>query len=244
MALSEDGRDMREADLERNFRKLVRIVGENQLGRYSSIWSFKGGNDGFYFGARSIFNRFKVSLHANNHRGYIAQSKSFKDGIVRPRQGLLEWALPSPGLLGAVQAASIKLPANFMFDAEPPYVRQRKTLVFGIQPECALEVGIFLSNEGKDTLEEKFCRMGHPLFQVTISGWLNVSIVVRSVDFDASCLPNQEQMDAARYTPIDDQLSETSNLGMICFNKPGDGETIQLIDIGGVSMRRSEPENS
>src|SRR6266478_8974290 len=65
------------AYLEKTFKNSVRIVGENGAGNFSSIWSFLGRTDGFYFGPRSVISSLKISLHANNHRGYVGFDRNY-----------------------------------------------------------------------------------------------------------------------------------------------------------------------
>ncbi len=233
-----------EAALDRNFKRTIRIVGENARGQFSSVWSFLGGNDGFYFSARNLLNAFKVSLHANNNKGYLAYAKPYflkkeADGVLDASgRTVHEWRLPLPLEKGAVQAAVVRLPADFINQVAHPYVSQRKALVFGIEPGCALEIGIFLSREGRSTLEEKFSQIGHPLFEVAIENWLNVTIVVRSASFDPACLPTSEHVNNARRTLLEplEQHTHRDNLNMLLWDSPADGEALKIVDIGGVAV--------
>jgi hypothetical protein len=235
------------ATLDRNFRKLIRIVGQNSAGQYSSMWSFKTGNDGFYFSSRGLLNLLKVSLHANNHTGYLAFDRKFFDrqsaegAINRPTKTVHQWCLPSPGALGAIKVASIKLPADLMCETEHEYVRQLKAVVFGIAPSCALEIGIFLSKEPKASLEDKFVRIGMPLVHASIAGWCDVSVVVRSTDFDRSLLAKNEKLSSRDMIPfVKIEVGETvPNLNVVLFNGPKDGEALQIIEVGGVSLTRN-----
>lgn len=236
----------REAALDRNFRKLVRIVGENAGGQYSSIWSFKGGRDGFYFSARSTFKLLKVSLHANNNTGYLAFTREYflsqqADGkLLSSGKSIHEWPLPVPDQLGAVQAASIKLPSKYMVSERHAYVTQGKVLIFGIEPESALEIGIFLANESAITLEEKFRRIGSvPVFEVSVDGWFNVNIVVRSVDFDPIILPTSQQLNSAAVTNLVelDREEPMHGLNAMLWNAPAAREALQIIDVGGVTVQ-------
>jgi hypothetical protein len=237
-----------DAVLNRNFRRTIRIVGENTASQFSSMWSFLGGNDGFYLASRTLLNTFKVSLHANNSRGYLAFAKPYflektaEGRLTRPTRTVHEWSLPDPGDVGAALAVSIKLPADFMRSPAHPYCSQGKALIFGIEPTNALEIGIFLSREGRATLEEKFVPIGHPLFEVAIEDWLNVMIVVRSVAFDATCLPSAEQISTVQFSPLEpiEQQTNLSNLNMTLWNAPQDGAPLQVIDIGGLTIKPTQ----
>ena len=231
----------REAALDRNFKKLIRIVGKNAGGQYSSIWSFKGGNDGFYFSSRSAFKHLKVSLHAINNTGYFAftreyfLSKQAEGKTVSQSKSIHEWHLPLPSQLGAVQVASIKLPSKYMVSEPHAYAAQGKVLIFEIELESAMEIGIFLSNEGRTTLEEKFYHIGSvPLFEVSIDGWFNVNIVVRSVDFDPAVLPLTQQLNSAEVTQLVQLEPGKSMHGLnaMFWNAPAAQETLQIVDVG------------
>jgi hypothetical protein len=251
MILKNSERTMDRAEAEaataRVFRKLIRIVGQNEAGQYSSMWSFKAGNDGFYFSSRSLLNVFKVSLHANNHTGYLAFDRTFfyqqgaEGALIRPSRTVHEWRLPEPGNSGAIQAASIKLPADWMRAPEHEYVRQLKAVVFGIEPSRALEIGVFLSKESQTSLEDKFVRIGMPLVHLSIDGWCDLSVVVRSADFDESILAKNARVNSRQLIPfVKIEAAETvPNLNMVLFNGPKDGEALQIVDVGGVSVTRN-----
>jgi hypothetical protein len=92
--------------------------------------------------------------------------------------------------------------------------------------------------EGRSTLEEKFSQIGHPLFEVAIENWLNVTIVARSTSFDPACLPTSERVNNARRTLLEplEQHTNRDNLNMLLWDSPGNGETLKIIDIGGVAV--------
>lgn len=114
------------------------------------------------------------------------------------------------------------------------YVTQGKVLVFGIEPESALEIGIFLANENAATLEDKFRRTGSvPVFEVSIDGWFNVNIVVRSVDFDPAILPTSQQLNSTNLVELERGKS-MHNLNAMLWNAPAAREVLQIIDVGGV----------
>lgn len=236
--------DDAKAALNRNFREKVRLVGENKAGKYSSVWTFRPGGDGFYLSSRSLINAFKVSLHANNHRGYLAYEKKYfgklkEEGwLSAPNKIVCDWALPELGNDGAIIAASIKLPADFMTADTPPYVSQKKAAVFEIEPGCALEIGVFLSRERGESLEEKLSKIGLPLFEFHNENWLNVALVVRSVQFDPAVLPF-EKLATARMQPLQEP-KEGSNLNVLFWSEPKDGGAIEAVDVGGANLRRSE----
>ncbi len=235
------------AVLDRNFRKALRIVGENHTRQFSSMWNFLPGADGFYFSARPLLNSFKVSLHRNNNRGYLAHAKSHfqrkrtEGALTQSKRTVHEWALPLPERGETRQVTSVRLPSDFMRDAAHPYVHQGKVLVFGIEPASALEIGVFFSRDARTALEEKLKAIGTPLWYSAIDDWFDVWVVVRSVDFDPSILPTSGQVNSATIKPLETIQSDwqLEGLNVLFWNAPKDGEVLQLIDIGGASIRQN-----
>jgi hypothetical protein len=65
-----------ERSLDKAFSDRFRLVAENPHGQFSSAWMFWGNNSDFYFSAKIISDRIKVSLHENG-RGYVAYDKPY-----------------------------------------------------------------------------------------------------------------------------------------------------------------------
>ena len=141
-----------ERSLDKAFSKGIRLVAENPHGQFSSAWMFKGKNSDFYFFAKTISDRIKVSLHENG-RGYVAYDKPYfekkrAEGIV-PAKTVLEWALPKPAFSGAVHAASLILPADYCRTAPLSDSSRKRTLVLGIEDGCCAEIGVFLCTSSR-----------------------------------------------------------------------------------------------
>ncbi len=169
-----------ERRLEKAFSDRIRLVAENPHGQFSSAWMFWGNKSDFYFGAKIISDKIKVSLHENG-RGYVAYHKPYfekkrAEGIV-PEKTVLEWSLPEPTLSGAVLAASLILPADYC-RAAPLSDRSRKnTLVLGIEDGCCAEIGVFLSREHPATQEAKLMTLGKPMFSITLENKTHVLLL-------------------------------------------------------------------
>jgi len=236
--------DEYERRLDRAFSKRIRLVAENPHGQFSSAWMFWGNNNDFYFGAKAISGALKVSLHENG-RGYVAYHKPYfvtkrAEGIAIPAKTALEWALPKPGLLGAAHAASLILPADYCRAAPLSDSSRKKTLVLGIEDGCCAEIGIFLSHEQPDTLEAKLAPLGKPMFVITLENKMHISLVARSRPFDRASLPSDEQTARARALLLETEgISDNDNLNAMLWNNPGDGGTLQVIDVGGVRWKNN-----
>jgi hypothetical protein len=137
--------------LDRAFKKRIRIAVENERQEHSSSWIFWGNKNDFYFGAKSTAAAIKVSLHANGI-GYVGyDNKYFNDrrnkGFELPQKSVTEWKMPQPNAKGAVQVASLFLPADYCNKLVNPENRLKSTLVFQVAPQHAAEIMIFRSQE-------------------------------------------------------------------------------------------------
>jgi hypothetical protein len=231
-----------ERSLDKAFSKRIRLVAENPHGQFSSAWMFWGNNSDFYFGAKIISDTVKVSVHENG-RGYLAYDKPYfvkkrAEGIAIPAKTVLEWALPKPALAGAVHAASLILPAEYCRAAPLSDSSRKKTLVLGIEDGCCAEIGVFLSHEHPATLEAKLMALGKPMFVVTLKNEMHVSLLARSRPFDRACLPSVEQTAQAQRLLLETEgILDNDNLNAMLWTNPGDGGTLQVIDIGGVRWK-------
>jgi hypothetical protein len=194
----------------------------------------------FDFGAKGISGALKVSLHENG-RGYVAYHKPYflkkrTEGTAIPAKTALEWELPEPGALGAVHAASLILPADYCRAELPSDSSRKKTLVLGNEDGCCAEIGVFLSREHPTTLEAKLMAIGKPMFVVTLENKMHVSLIARSRRFDRTCLPSEKQTRNARALLLE-EISDDDNLNAMLWNNPGDGGTLQVVDVGGVRLK-------
>jgi hypothetical protein len=234
--------------LEKTFKNSVRIVGENASGHFSTIWSFLGRTDGFYFGPRSVISSLKISLHANNHRGYVGFDRNYfrrkqaEGRLQLPTKTMFEWELPRPNAGEAIQIASLIVPSQFMACEAHPYVSQKKVIVFGVESNCALQVLIFLSNRGEEIPERLFLEIGQPVFETKIDNWFKVSVVARSVTFDPSILPSMDQISRSRFHQLlsaEALASQSSPSNMLLWNEPKDRAALEIIDVGGIAVMRN-----
>jgi hypothetical protein len=161
------------------------------------------------------------------------------EGIDIPAKTALEWVLPIPGPLGAVHVASLLLPSDYCRSAPLSESAKKKTLVFGLENGCTAEIGVFFSNEEQSTLEAKLLPLGSPIVMITLENKLSVSIVARSKPFNPSVLPSDEQLQLAKTMLLQQSgdIPDNDNLNAMLWNKPADGEALQVIDVGGVRWK-------
>ncbi|MBR1298541.1 hypothetical protein [Bradyrhizobium sp. AUGA SZCCT0042] len=237
-------RDEFERRLDKAISKRIRLVAENPHGQFSSTWMFWGNRNDFYFAAKSISGALKVSLHENG-RGYVGYSKPYfvrklAEGIAIPAKTTHEWALPKPGPVGAVHAASLKLPANYCRAAPLSDSARKNTFVLGIDDGSCVDIGVFLSHEHPKTLEAKLEVIGKPMFVVTLDNNMHISLVARSQPFDpTSTLPPEEAVARGKSLLLNaNPPPDTDDLNAMLWNDPGDGGTLQVTDVGGVRLKR------
>jgi hypothetical protein len=104
-------------------------------------------------------------------------------------------------------------------------------------------LGFFYSRAPEAELQAKFSRIGTPLFRTTLNNGESVSIVTRVVEFDPAILPGPERLNAAglreiNYDALPPAGETESNLTATFWNTPNEGGSLQLIEIGGVSIKR------
>lgn len=154
---------------------------------------------------------------------------------------MFEWELPRSNTGEAIQIASLTVPSQFMAREAHPYVSQKKVIVFGIGPNCALQILIFLSNSGEDIPVRLFLEIGQPVFETNIDNWFKVSVVARSVTFDPSILPRMDQINRSPFQqllPAEALASQSSPSNMLLWNEPKDRAALEIIDVGGIAVTR------
>jgi hypothetical protein len=198
-----------ERRLDKAISKRLRLVAENPHGQFSSTWMFWGNNNDFYFGAKSISGALKVSLHENG-RGYVGYDKTYfvrklAEGIAIPAKTTHEWALPKPGPLGAVRAATLMLPADYCRAPPLSDSSRKNTFVLGIEDGSCAEIGVFLSLEHPKTLEARLAVIGKPMFAITLDNEMHVSLVARSQPFDRASLPLRRAIGARKVAAFENR---------------------------------------
>src|SRR4029078_1008679 len=101
------------------------------------------------------------------------------------------------------------------------------------------EIGVFLSHEGQETLAPKFVNLGKPIVMTTLDNQLKVPLVALSQPFDPSILPKSEILAKSKNLLLQSEpVVEQKNLNALLFTAPKDGEALQVLDVGGVALRR------
>jgi len=113
--------------------------------------------------------------------------------------------------------------------------------VLGIEDGCCAEIEVFLSHEHPATLEAKLMALGEPMSVITLENGMHVCLLVRSLPFDRACLPSNEQTARARTLLLETEgIPDNDNLNAMLWNDPGDGGTLQVIDVGGVRWKNHQ----
>jgi hypothetical protein len=92
--------------------------------------------------------------------------------------------------------------------------------------------------------EKKLSKFGLPLVRTDLDNGESVSVAVRATAFDSATLPSQEKLNNAGLKALSlkglpERGAERSNLTAVLFNKPVDGGSLQLIEVGGVTLRKN-----
>ncbi len=136
-------------------------------------------------------------------------------------------------------------PLDYLRNDAPETTPKKRAIVFTADaPGEAVEFGFFYSRETVETLEPKLAQIGQPLFQVTLENGEAIHVIARIRRFDAAVLPSSEKMSAEGMTPLNPKAlpkpgAEQTDLNAVLWNAPEDGETFQILEIGGVTLRRN-----
>ncbi len=239
-------------DLERRFVKdKVRFAIGRPGGAYSGIWAFWGNNSDFYIGARSILGSMKISLHKSGKCRVALTDQHFtalaQKGLSVPTdRAFVKWErLPTPEE-GAHLVVLLVFPTDFLRLQAPVGTSKKPLLILeSASPGKAVEVGFFFSREPKATLEPKFLVIGKPLFFTDLKNGDIVWMVAREAEFDPACLPSTEQLKHADGHMLDPNAFPApgipkSNLNAIFWNAPNKGESLRMMEIGGVTVTRNQ----
>jgi hypothetical protein len=229
----------------------VRFAVGEPGGRYSSVWSALGSNNDFYIGARSVMGSTKISLHKTGicRLGLTAShfDLAVEQGLIPPEEdrAFVKWRRPPAPETGATLAVVLIFPTDFLRLDAPIGTAKKPLVIFeAAERGKAVEVGFFYSREPAVTLEEKFLKIGKPLFRTDLDNGETVWMVARIADFDPTVLPSTEKINGGVGRLLDrDAFAEAGverrGLTGTFWNSPKDGEDLRIIEIGGITMKRN-----
>jgi hypothetical protein len=242
-------------NLERGFaRGVVRFMVGTPDRRYSEVWSAWGHKDSFYLGPRSIGGITKISLHGKSMQGTyecrLALNK--KRFLSLPGQGLpqpadrtfVSWLRSPAPETGAALLVLVRFPTDYLFGSAPENPHRKLILPFGAAPSgWACEFGFFVSREPTETLEAKMLQIGQPITRTDLDNGESVWMVVRQIEFDPSVLPSTHDFKSAHHQMLDKSAypepgTVRENLTALLWNEPEADGTLQVIEVGGVTVRR------
>jgi hypothetical protein len=160
-------------------------------------------------------------------------------------RAFLKWRRPAAPEGGAHLAVVLVFPTDYLHLDDPAWNDNSKPLLLfePVAPGKAVEVGFFYSREAKETLEPRFMEIGKPLFYTDLDNGEFVWLVAREADFDPTSIPTADQFNTTSMRLLDRDAipigSEQRRLNAILWNTPKDGEPLRVIDIGGITLRRT-----
>jgi hypothetical protein len=227
-------------------------VGSDQRG-YSGTWTAFGKGCDFYIGARAIMESTKISLHASRKCRIALTQKHFSalpgDDLVQPAdRALAKWERAETPATGAILAVSLLFPTDYLRAPAPVPTLKKPLLIFEAAPAGhAVEVGFFYSQASGDALDANFRRIGLPINTTRLDNGDHVTTVVRTRPLDPKMLPNQAQMNRAGSHILSKEVreieTERDGLTGIFWNIPRQGEPFMVIEVGGMKLRRNQPND-
>ena len=247
-----EGARKRIEEFERRISKdKLRFAVCDQNGQHSGVWSAWGNRGDFYVGARNMLGSMKISLHAS---GVCRVALTEKHIAMMTAQGLeapadrafVKWRRKSTEETGAVHIMSLVFPLAHLRNQAPTGTEKKPVVIFGATwPEGAVEFGFFFSRLRAAELEQNFLRIGQPFFRWKLENGESVSLVARKAEFDPATLPKVEAINQAGVQILGaDKLpspgSEMANLVAAFWNTPKDNESLRMIEVSGVTIKRNE----
>lgn len=227
----------------------IRFAVASAQGLHSGLWSVWGSKSDYYFGARSIIGDIKVSLHQS---GFCRIALNDARARTLIEQGLIpaekdraftKWRKPNTPTVGTAQVATLIFPVDYLRNAAPAMTPKKPAIVFTADaPGNAVELGLFYSRESEETLLPKLASIGQPLFHTVLQNGEMVHVIARIRAFDPNVLPNSDKLNAGGLTLLSSKMlanpqTEVTGLNAVFWNAPKDGESFQMLEIGGVSLR-------
>jgi hypothetical protein len=235
----------------RGLRKKARFAIEGPGGRFSTPWPTWEHGDTIYIVGRNLGGVLKVSLHPVG--GYrLAFTKEFHPQAKKRTRSfatrdLVVW--PKPDLSGneAALIASLCFPTDHLRSGPPPAsARKQYLLLQAPAPGRATNVGFFLSRAPAEALETAFLQIGKPLFRWDFDDATSISVVAWESGFDPSVLPNK--INPRAILPLlgsrEIRPERYHDLTAMIWNEPGSGVPLQIIELGGLSLRAGEEVSS
>jgi hypothetical protein len=231
------------------FRFAVGIRG----GHHSGIWSAWGNKNDYYLGARSFLGSQRISLH----QSLICRMAFTEKHMAELRQHSLDvpadrasvkWRRLAAPEDGAIHVVSLIFPTDYFRLPHPQGTYRKPVLIIDAAPPGkAIEFGFFFTREVKATVEPKFLRIGQPLIRTMLDNGETVWVVARETELDREAIPSAERWAGnVRFHHREAFLGESvqlDGLTSMLWNTPKDGESLGVIEIGGVtaSTREGKP---
>jgi hypothetical protein len=227
-----------EADWSKHGVRFAASCGE----RYSGVWlAIADGND-FYLGARSVFGTIKISLHQSGEcRVAITKQhlkRMLKQGLPPPAaRALYVWRRRTDLGVSVPLVVHLIFPTDYLTAERPIGKSNKKVIIYEGSAGSAVEF-LFFYSQGHTltTLGNTLAQIGRPVFRTELDNGQCVSMVARQAHFDPGVLPPSTKVNGRIISgAVTDETS--SNVNAFLFTGPADQEPLQVIDIGGVSLR-------
>ena len=193
----------------------------------------------------------KISLHdewncrlAIPKEGMVAMKQQ---GLDVPDRAFVEWYRKPAPEEDAFHVLSLIFPTDYL-RLPLPEASYKKPVLFiqAAPPGKSIEVGFFSSREAYATVELKFLQIGKPLCRTTLGNGETLWVVIRETEFDRAVIPSEERWAESerfhdRQAFLDEGVQLDGLMSML-WDLPKDGESLRVIEIGGVaaSVRRGK----
>ncbi len=229
------------------FRFFIRDESNNQI---SSIWNIHHQNNEVYCYVASLGSRMKLSLHSQTgedgkdsqfgfQSDYRSKLKSQEIEDVRP----LRWKRKDPTEGQYVNVVTLIFPTNYLKSKFPKRKINKKKIKFSllVAPQGkALAIYILFTKNKRIKDEEEFIKNGFtPLVHMNLPNKDDVLVVARNMDFKDEVIPKNDKK--GKLNKLDgwkDSKEIKNNLNGLIFNCAGDCKPFEIIETGGISVKK------
>jgi len=226
-------------------------VGSSEAG-FSHTWIVRAHRGSYYVGVKGLAGYLKISVHPpkdswSRYVGRLALTTEFINsrldlGMSPSSRVFTKWDIPVPPAKGAHAPLAVIFPTDHLYQNKPNGKRNKPLLLFSPAPKGhAVEVWFFHSVESIASLEPKLAKFGLPVLRNDLADGASVSVVVRQHRFDPQLLPTEEAVTRGRMQWLESEPrppvgTRWEQLSGLFWNKPKNGETLWMVDVGGITM--------
>ena len=228
-------------------------VGSDSI-RWTSIWRIWTGNttSDVYIAPSRLGGVQKLSLHGSGVC-QVSLTQEYWEKLVAegkeegPRRATPRWRRPETPKDGATLAVLLRFPTDFLKTSKPVESAKKKKKRFFIEPADpgqSVDIGIFYSLQSAGDAKTALSEWGKALFHADLPSGERLWICGRKAHFDPTWIPVDSFFSRGSGKIYADEEAlpvggTLSDLSMVLFSDPKDGEPIVVAELTAFSLTRN-----